>query len=119
MIRDGERMDYGIYAPSPTEKLYEFASVIQGRRFLDLGSGRGEIVECALEMGADSYGVEINLDLYNESKCRDRIILGSMFDIELSNYDVLYYYLGGCKKEAELFEKIGKTFRGNTILYSG
>jgi SAM-dependent methyltransferase len=119
MIYDGQHLEYGIYAPSPVSSLEPFASAIRGKKLLDLGSGRGEIVAKALELGADAYGIEIEPELVTESQVKDRIICGNIFAHDLSKYEVLYYYLQGCKEEAELFRKVLREFRGNVIVYSG
>ena len=119
MIVNGQHLEHGIYGPSPPCNLDKFKEAICGKKFLDLGSGRGEIVEKALELGADAYGVEINAELFSESKAKDRIIFGNILDQEFSKYDILYYYIGGCKRETELWRKITVEFKGNVILFAG
>ena len=119
MILEGTRTEHGIYCPSPMEGLDKFAQVIRGKRFLDIGSGYGGIVERAQELGANAYGVEVNEELYRDSTCRDKIFHKDVFDMDLTNWDVLYYYLGGCNRECELFHKILREHQGYTILYSG
>lgn len=119
MIQNGQWLEYGIYAPSPPDALEPFGPAIKGKKFLDLGSGRGEIVSKALELGADAYGIEIEPSLVAESVVPERIIEGNIFAQNLNEYDVMFYYLGGCKEEADLFRKILREFRGFIITYSG
>jgi len=35
---------------------------VKGKKILDVGSGWGEIIACALEKGADAYGIDIDLE---------------------------------------------------------
>lgn len=119
MITVGQHLKHGVYGCSPVDSLEQFRSAISGKKFLDIGSGRGDIVEKALQLGANAFGIEVEDELYNSSKCKDRIIFGDVFDLDLIEYDVLYYYIGGCWKERELMYKIMRTFKGYLILYSG
>ena len=119
MIANGQHTEHGVYCPSPVSFLDNFKDFLHGKRVLDIGSGRGYVVEKLLSLGADAYGIEINTELYNESVCRERIVNKDIFDESLKDYDVLYYYIGGCFKEKELFDKILKEFKGAIICYSG
>lgn len=119
MIKVGQYLEHGIYAPSPPHYLDQFETAIKGKRFLDLGSGRGEIVQKALSLGADAYGIEIEDELVMQSCCPDRIIHGNLFTVDLSQYEVLYYYLSGTWNEGDLLKKIIREFRGFLICYSG
>lgn len=119
MILNGQHLEHGVYCPSPVSFLDNFKDFLKGKRVLDLGAGRGFIVDKMLSLGANAFGIEINKELFDESICPERMTLGDMFDISFKDYEVLYYYVGGCFKEKELFDKILKEFKGAIICYSG
>lgn len=119
MITPGMHTEHGVYAESPISALAQFESAIKGKKFLDLGCGKGFIVEKALSLGANAFGVEIEKELVAEAITPERVIQGDLFEVDLSRYEVLYYYLKGCKREAELFDKIVREFRGFMIIYNG
>lgn len=118
-MREGYNNVWGRFYPSEPDFLDQFAGAITNKRFLDLGSGDGSIVERAEHLGAIAWGVEADIKLVKTSKSKDRIIHKNLFDLDLSKYDVLYYYNRGCALQKELWAKIEKEFRGFIIVYNG
>lgn len=117
MIDEGKNNQWGRYWPSPENKLLPYNAAIRGKKFLDIGSGKGHIVKEALLLGADAWGVEADPELYGQTMCEDRIFNVDLFNFDFSCFDVLYYYLGGCNREAELLEKIKREFKGDVIMH--
>ncbi|TXT58732.1 MAG: hypothetical protein BAJALOKI2v1_310020 [Promethearchaeota archaeon] len=80
------------------------------QKFIDLGSGDGRVViYIALKYGLESFGIEINENLINESKEKvqnlrkngkldgkllDKItfIYGDFYNLDLGEYDFIYLY---------------------------
>lgn len=119
MIEEGTHTEHGCFASSPLAALDQFEEAVRGKKLLDLGAGKGYVVEKFLSLGANAFGVEIEPELYNEAITKDRIFNKDMFDMDFSKYDVLYYYINGCKRQDELFKKIGREFKGYMIIYNG
>lgn len=106
----------GIYIPTFTKDLEQVFSKLKGKTLLDLGSGKGDVVYLANLCGLDAYGVEIDPQFYEKSLNKEKIIFGDMFDIEWKNYDILYYYLAGCKMEREIIKRL-RDYKGKVIFY--
>jgi protein-L-isoaspartate O-methyltransferase len=94
------------YVPTPqdiVDKMLELAKVTSADVVYDLGSGDGRIVITAVQKyGAHAVGVEINPDLYRQSRDRikelgldDRahIVCEDMFDVSVSHATVVMLYL--------------------------
>ena len=94
------------YVPTPqdvVEKMLELAKVTSDDVVYDLGSGDGRIViTAAQKYGAHSVGVEINTDLYRQSRDhikklglddRARVMCEDMFDVSLKRATVVTMYL--------------------------
>ncbi|NQU96001.1 MAG: hypothetical protein HQ549_07245, partial [Candidatus Omnitrophica bacterium] len=141
----------GVYMPSRYSDVVEMLRVvgIEGKNFLDLGSGTGDVVFIAAAMGAArAKGIEFNRDLHRDSEegalnairdlDRSSPQLGlnsSNVEFEYSNYlnkdvsisdqDVLYWYYNegvGYTNMDDLMEKILTTkFKPGTkfIAYTG
>lgn len=108
--------DWGCFLPSRLEDLeHAFSNYVTGRTFIDLGSGDGRVVRLARQYGANAVGLELDGSLteHNEFSIR-----GDFMHIELRPYDVVYYYLMGCKKQDALFEKINAEAQGLFMLYT-
>ena len=101
-----------------------FGKYVKGKRFLDIGCGDGRMITMAMMYGAKKYaGVELDEKFIKSSPMRRYIKKGDFRDIDFSNYDVLYYFLGGVenipldhKGEPELIECL-KKFEGALIVY--
>jgi protein-L-isoaspartate O-methyltransferase len=94
------------YYPTPETiviKMLELGELTAGEKMFDLGSGDGRIViMAAKKFRADSTGVEIDKDLYQQSmdKIRSlglqnlaRIIQGDIFKQDYSSADLVTVYL--------------------------
>jgi predicted RNA methylase len=94
------------YVPSPTavvEYMLKLADLKAGEVMFDLGSGDGRtVIIAAKTFGARSVGVELREDLakkalgtVHESGLEGRvtIVSGDMFNVNLSEADVVYLYL--------------------------
>jgi len=118
MLKDKKVMAHGIFFPSSVEHIIDsFSDHLPGKKFLDLGSGDGKVVELALAYTEKARGVEINQSLYDNSKVKNFITFGNMFSIDFSAEEVLYYYLKGSNHELELIQKLNKEFHGTLIIY--
>jgi cyclopropane fatty-acyl-phospholipid synthase-like methyltransferase len=94
------------FVASPIEvvrKMLEYSGLKPGENLYDLGCGDGRIVIMATEeFGANSVGVDLNKRLVTEARKkakvlrleeRVKIIHGNIFDIDLSQADVVTMYL--------------------------
>jgi tRNA A58 N-methylase Trm61 len=94
------------YVPTPqdvVEKMLDLAKVTSDDVVYDMGSGDGRIViTAAQKYGAHSVGVEINADLYRQSRDRikelglddrARVMCEDMFDVSLKRATVVTMYL--------------------------
>ena len=94
------------YVPTPqdvVEKMLDLAKVSSDDVVYDLGSGDGRIViTAAQKYGAHSVGVEINADLFRQSRDhirelglddRARVMCEDMFDVSLKRATVVTMYL--------------------------
>lgn len=105
--------DHGCYLPSEREDVIEaLQTYCPKKTFLDLGSGDGRIIGWAADCGAiNPRGIEIE-DMATDIK-------GNVFEHDISQYDVLFYYSGGSKLEADLLNWIKNTYRGVLLLNEG
>lgn len=94
------------FVPSPTavvEYMLKLADLKAGEVMFDLGSGDGRtVIIAAKTFGARSVGVELREDLakkalgtVQENRLEDRVTIvnGDMFNVNLSEADVVYLYL--------------------------
>lgn len=107
--------NWGLYYPSDLNVLRPIFTGLKGS-LLDLGAGLGDVVQAAYLCGLDSSGIEASESLWRNAKCRDRIELANFLHSRISGYNYLYYFLTGCKEEAELFQKIKKEATGSVII---
>lgn len=79
---------------------FEKYGVNEQSNFVDLGSGDGRVAFLASRMGAKSTGIEINpflvtwcrtLNLFKKNKVK--FILGSYWNVDLSQFNTLFVYL--------------------------
>lgn len=113
-----KKTEHGIYWKSNLKDLEGVFEKFSGKKLLDLGSGTGEVVEYALSKGVHAYGVEIEKDLYDHTRCIGRVYHRDMFEMDWDDYDVLYYYLHGSNRQDEIFRKINRSFTGTVIFYT-
>jgi len=118
-VSGGTQTEHGILVPSDLADLeVVFTDFLDNtKKFLDLGSGLGDVVEYALTFEADAWGAEIVEEFYNKSKVKERIYNVDFFTIDLSPYNVVYYYLAGCARERELVAWLNANFTGHAIFY--
>lgn len=105
--------DYGCYLPSEREDVIEaLQTYCNGKTFLDLGSGDGRVVEWARQCGAvNPRGVEL------DSMATD--IKGNIFEHDITEYEVLFYYSGGSRLEYDLLNWIKIKYKGILLLNEG
>lgn len=92
--------------PSVVRRMVELAGLSPGELLYDLGSGDGRVVVAASkDYGANAVGIEIREDLVRESlkkvrkaglEERVKIIRGDLFNIDVSDADVVTMYLLPC-----------------------
>ena len=108
--------------------------VSEETKVLDLGSGDGRILFLAGALGANATGVEYDANLAEHSRTalsalsdksivdpdRINIIHGDFFDLDFSEYDVLFYYLDYNKPDQYgLWHKIQQELAPNARLLYG
>jgi SAM-dependent methyltransferase len=94
------------FVPSPTDvvrRMLEIAGLAPGELLYDLGCGDGRVVFTAVrEFGAKGVGVDLMPRLVAEAQAeasrlglgdRARFISGNLFDVDLSEADVITMYL--------------------------
>jgi len=99
-------MSVAPYLASPEEtvrRMLDMAQLIRGEVLWDLGCGDGRIVVIAArDYGAKAFGVEIREDLATTAQqqlrkfgleTEARIIHGNLFDVDLSDADIVTLYL--------------------------
>lgn len=117
-IKGGVQIPDGVYVKSDLSDLeLPFAEFLSGKKFIDLGSGLGDVVEFASRHGADAYGAESSTALYEKSKVKEKIFNVDFFTIDLKKYDAVYYYLAGAKKENEIPAWLKSGFTGHAFFY--
>ena len=117
MIR-GVTTTLGIFEVSNLEHLEEvFSKHLKGKRFLDLGSGIGQVVKLAFVYARTATGIEYEKPFIDCTHIRENILHKDFFEHDFSQYDVLYYYVSGTKDERRLVEKIANEFTGIFIVY--
>lgn len=95
-----------------------FIKYVENKSFLDLGCGDGRVVSLAMRCGARVFrGIDNDNKFLKNSNMRRYIKKGNFLDVELNQYDVLYYFLlSDFKNELKLIEKL-KNFQGIIIVY--
>jgi cyclopropane fatty-acyl-phospholipid synthase-like methyltransferase len=94
------------FVASPIEvvrKMLEYSDLKPGENLYDLGCGDGRVVIMAAEeFGANSVGVDLNKRLVTEARKKAKVLMleervkiihGNIFDIDLSQADVVTMYL--------------------------
>jgi len=104
---------------------------LQGKKFVDLGSGDGMVVLSAARSGADAHGVEINPVLVGFSKLKSRVARwlnkseagsakftrGSYHNFPVADADVIFIYLLP-KTMAELLPRLQSELKPGAIVVS-
>ena len=108
----------GIYVPSDLKDLEEcFRKFCPNSMFVDIGSGNGSVLELAWKNSATVRGVEIDKEFYKTTKFK-RWVTNAHFDkMDLSIYNIIYYFLKGTDEEDSLATKINEEGRDKVILY--
>ena len=95
---------YGVpYVPTnfkTCKNMIKMAGIKKGDKVYDLGCGDGRLVFAAADEGADAVGVEISILLVYMAKLakyllkkKGKIIKGTLWDMDLSDADVVFCYL--------------------------
>lgn len=114
------------YAPSSTGAVRDALSHLDlnGKRFIDLGSGDGRVVIAAARLGAEAHGIEINPTLVWFSRLRARLSgqpahfrRGSFLEAPLGGYDVVYLYVLADAME-RLYPRLESELRPGTVVVS-
>jgi len=109
--------DYGIYVPSILEDLEPaFKKYCPYKRFLDVGSGNGSVMELAFKHGSLVRGVEIEKEFADNSKFKEHVSNKCFSEIDFRIYNIIYYFMKGTTKEKELIKKINNEANGLVIL---
>jgi len=119
MIGSRQETQHGVYYPSDLEDLREpFKKYLKHKSFLDLGAGKGEVVELANECGALANGIEIDEAFYSVSDKRWNYF-DDMFNLDWSKFNALYYYLWGSNQEERITDKLNAECKGLCFIYTG
>jgi precorrin-6B methylase 2 len=123
-------MSIAPYLSSPEEavrKMLDMAQLRRGEVLCDLGCGDGRIVVIAArDYQAKAFGVEIREDLATAAQqqlrkfgleSKARIIHGNLFDVDLSDVDVVTLYLSLSGNE-QLKPKLERKLRLNSRVVS-
>ena len=123
-------MSVAPYVPSPeavVHRMLDVAELKAGETLYDLGCGDGRIVLIASrDYQAKAFGVEIREDLARTAQqqlrrldleAKGKIILGNLFDVDLSEADVVTLYLSMSGNE-KLRPKLERELRPNSRIVS-
>ncbi len=108
------------------EKMIRFANIKASEKVYDLGCGDGRIVFEASRLGANAVGIEISFPVYWFALLRKKIFKekgeirrGSLWDVDISDADVIFVYLlpKMMKRFSEL--KISTLQKGTRIISHG
>jgi ribosomal protein L11 methylase PrmA len=114
------------YVPSSTKAVRAALAQLnlEGKKFVDLGSGDGMVVLSAAHLGANAHGVEINPILVLLSKLRAKITnksahfkRGSYHDFPVTDADIVFIYLLP-KTMAELLPRLKAELKPGAIVVS-
>jgi hypothetical protein len=97
--------------------IYRYIHKYNCSKFIDVGSGLGDIVRYVDSLGLDSEGIEIDNTLKDQNKDLN-IHFKSAFDHDYTKYDIIYLYRPMESKESmdRLFEKISSDIKKDTII---
>jgi SAM-dependent methyltransferase len=83
-----------------TEKMINFANIQKNEIVFDLGCGDGRLVFSAAKKTENAFGVEISRIVFLIAKLRKfflkekgTILLGSLWNVDLKNADIIFLYL--------------------------
>lgn len=104
----------GAYMASDPDRFRDyFEDNLSGKTFLDLGCGRGGIVQAAEDAGATASGIEWEQEFVDEAP--ESCTQGDFFDADFNDYDYLFYYLKGSDDEDTLKTRLN-AFSGTLII---
>ena len=112
--------------PHVVKRIFELVKIKPGEIFYDLGSGDGRMVIAAASQGAKAYGIEVDpWRVWYSRFCififglsgRAHIIQKNIFDVDLSNADVVTIYLLQ-ETNNKLFPKLQKELKPGTRILS-
>lgn len=102
-------------------KILKLAGVKKSKKFYELGSGDGRVVNEATKMGANAYGIEQSWlrVLYSRYKATNlnnaKFYHGNIFSKNYSDGDIVYIYLL-LKGVAKLEEKLKKELKKGAVV---
>lgn len=110
---ENQKTSKGYYYPSEREDVIEaLQAYCLGKAFLDIGAGDNRVPEWARECGAiNPRGIEF------EDFATD--IRGDLFEHDIMQYDVLFYYALGADLEIDLLNWIKRKFNGILLFNQG
>lgn len=128
----GKGTQEGSWLQSRIDRLFEIMELLnlpKGKKFIDLGSGDGRAVIIASIFGLNATGYEADNELFLFGLDMERKILGSNGSVDFRNrdflkdpnlnikeYDVIFYYTAGSEDEERMFMKIVTEMRNDSLL---
>lgn len=112
--------------PEVVDQIFKLVKIKPGDIFYDLGSGDGRMVIAAASQGAKAYGIEVDpFRVLYSRLCifllglsgRAHIIQKNIFDVDLSNANVVTIYLLQ-ETNDKLFPKLQKELKPGTRILS-
>lgn len=130
----GKIIKEGVFLPAEIEHLFKIMEILdmpRGMRFMDLGSGDGRVAIVASLFGLKTSAFECDEELFKFGLDMERQILGNNGivdfrkksflkdpELNLSEYDVIYYFTAGSEEEEQVFDKMKREMRHDAILVS-
>lgn len=100
------------------EAILSIGGIRPGVKHIDLGSGDGRIVNAAKLLGANSYGIEIDANLAQQSRDTYGITVlnEDCFDSDVSRADVITCWFTLLPETINLMEKLKREMKKGAVL---
>jgi 16S rRNA A1518/A1519 N6-dimethyltransferase RsmA/KsgA/DIM1 with predicted DNA glycosylase/AP lyase activity len=104
--------------PEVVEAMLSLGKIRPNLKHIDLGSGDGQIVKTAIQLGANSYGIEIDPVLAQQSRDTYGITVlnEDCFNSDVSKADVITCWFSLLPGTIDLMEKIHTEMKKGAIL---